>query len=58
MPSQKRPRRRNTGSNRLRQRLAEAEATIRAIREGHVEALIVQAPDGEQIYTLPISPTG
>ena len=36
----------------LRRRLEEAEATIRAIRDGHVEALVVHAPEGEQIYTL------
>ena len=30
----------------------EAEDTINAIRDGHVEALIVHAPEGEQIYTL------
>src|SRR6185369_13563959 len=29
-----------------------AEDTINAIRDGHVEALVVNAPDGEQIYTL------
>src|SRR5688500_8336582 len=36
----------------LRRRLREAEDTITAIREGHVEALVVTAPDGERIYTL------
>ena len=36
----------------LRRRLQEAEDTIDAIRDGHVEALVVSAPDGEQIYTL------
>jgi PAS domain S-box-containing protein len=36
----------------LRWRLQEAEDTINAIREGHVEALVVSAPEGEQIYTL------
>jgi PAS domain S-box-containing protein len=36
----------------LRRRLQEAEDTINAIREGHVEALVVSASDGEQIYTL------
>src|SRR6185503_17573408 len=36
----------------LRRRLQEAEDTINAIRDGHVEALVVNAPDGEQIYTL------
>ena len=30
----------------------EAEDTINAIRDGHVEALVVHAPEGERIYTL------
>ena len=33
---------------RLKERLAEAEATLEAIRHGHVDALVV----GEQVYTL------
>lgn len=37
---------------RLRRRLQEAEDTLQAIREGQVEALVVQSPDGEQIFTL------
>ena len=36
----------------LRRRLQEAEDTINAIRDGHVEALVVSSPEGEQIYTL------
>jgi PAS domain S-box-containing protein len=36
----------------LRRRLQEAEDTINAIREGHVDALVVSAPEGEHIYTL------
>ena len=36
----------------LRARLAEAEDTLRAIREGEVDALIVQDEQGEGIYTL------
>ncbi len=36
----------------LRRRLQEAEDTINAIRDGHVEALVVSAPDGERIFTL------
>src|SRR4051812_5176810 len=36
----------------LRRRLQEAEDTITAIREGHVEALVVSGADGEQIFTL------
>jgi PAS domain S-box-containing protein len=37
---------------RLRARLAEAEETLQAIREGHVDALVVQSPAGEQVFTL------
>jgi PAS domain S-box-containing protein len=36
----------------LRQRLEEAEDTLRAIRNGEVDALVVEAPHGEVIYTL------
>jgi PAS domain S-box-containing protein len=38
--------------DRLRQRLREAEETLQAIRDGHVEALVVHAGGGDQIYTL------
>ena len=34
---------------RLRQRLQEAEDTLNAIRDGHVEALVVRSAAGEQI---------
>ena len=36
----------------LRQRLEEAEETLRAIRSGEVDALVVDSPDGEVVYTL------
>jgi PAS domain S-box-containing protein len=36
----------------LRTRLEEAGDTLRAIREGEVDALVVSGPAGEQIYTL------
>jgi PAS domain S-box-containing protein len=36
----------------LRRRLQEAEDTINAIRNGQVEALVVSAPEGEQVFTL------
>ncbi|HJT65527.1 MAG TPA: ATP-binding protein [Pyrinomonadaceae bacterium] len=36
----------------LRQRLEEAEDTLRAIRNGEVDALVIDAPEGEVIYTL------
>jgi PAS domain S-box-containing protein len=36
----------------LRARLADAEETIRAIRQGEVDALVVAAPHGDRVYTL------
>lgn len=36
----------------LRARLAEAEETLRAVRSGEVDALVVDGPDGPQVYTL------
>ncbi|MEO6181998.1 MAG: PAS domain-containing sensor histidine kinase [Verrucomicrobiota bacterium] len=36
----------------LRARLEEAEETLRAIRSGEVDALVVEGPEGEQIFTL------
>jgi PAS domain S-box-containing protein len=36
----------------LLERLDEAEATLQAIRNGEVDALVVQGPKGEQVYTL------
>jgi PAS domain S-box-containing protein len=36
----------------LRARLLEAEETLRAIRRGEVDALVVEGTRGEQIYTL------
>ncbi|HEX3251878.1 MAG TPA: ATP-binding protein [Pyrinomonadaceae bacterium] len=36
----------------LKQRLEEAEETLRAIREGEVDALVVDGPRGEVIYTM------
>ncbi|HVV81465.1 MAG TPA: ATP-binding protein [Kofleriaceae bacterium] len=37
---------------RLRERLREAEETLEAIRQGHVDALVIQGPSGEQVFTL------
>ncbi|MHB8879119.1 MAG: sensor histidine kinase [Myxococcaceae bacterium] len=37
---------------RLRARLREAEETLRAIRSGEVDAIVVATPEGEAIYTL------
>jgi PAS domain S-box-containing protein len=36
----------------LRARLEEAEETLRAIRCGEVDALVVEGPEGEQVFTL------
>ena len=36
----------------LRARLAEAEEMLRAIRQGEIDALVVEGPDGNQVYTL------
>ena len=36
----------------LRQRLMDAEETLRAIRSGEVDALVISTPEGEQVYTL------
>ena len=36
----------------LRRRLEEAEETLRAIRSGEVDALVVSGADGERVYTL------
>jgi PAS domain S-box-containing protein len=36
----------------LRMHLEEAEETLRAIREGEVDALVVSGPQGDQVYVL------
>jgi len=36
----------------LRERLREAEATLDAIRNGDVDAIVVGGPSGQQVYTL------
>src|SRR5215203_1251803 len=36
----------------LQRRLNEAEETLRAIREGEVDALVIDSPEGEVVYTL------
>jgi len=36
----------------LRTRLAEAEATLKAIRSGDVDAIVVDGPEGSRIFTL------
>jgi PAS domain S-box-containing protein len=52
MLKRKRSRRSQPSVAELRRRLQEAEDTISAIRDGHIEALVVSTPEGEQIYTL------
>ena len=42
----------NIEINELRRRLEEAEDTLRAIRNGEVDALVIDDPRGEVIYTL------
>ena len=39
-------------SEDLRRRLEEAEETLRAIRTGEVDALVVDGADGERVFTL------
>jgi two-component system cell cycle sensor histidine kinase/response regulator CckA len=39
-------------NRKLRARLEEAEDTLRAIRSGEVDAVVVSGPHGEHIYTL------
>ncbi len=36
----------------LQQRLEDAEETLRALRNGEVDAVVVSGPDGERVYTL------
>ena len=36
----------------LRAQLAEAQETLRAIREGEVDALVVSTPEGQRVFTL------
>lgn len=36
----------------LRARLEESQETLRAIREGEVDALVVSTPEGERVFTL------
>jgi PAS domain S-box-containing protein len=42
----------DTDINELQRRLDEAEDTLRAIRQGEVDALVIDSPEGEVIYTL------
>lgn len=38
--------------SKLKERLAEVEDTLDAIRSGSVDALVVRTPRGEQLFTL------
>src|SRR5438045_3357211 len=44
--------RRDSETEELRARLAEAEETLAAIRNGEVDALVVSGATGEQVFTL------
>jgi len=41
-----------TEVERLREQLREAQETLEAIRRGEVDALVVNSPEGDQVYTL------
>lgn len=47
-----RTRKRQSGAQKIRDRLEEAEATLEAIRTGQVDALVVSGPKGEQTRTI------
>ena len=51
-PRNKQPRRKAESVEELRSRLQLAEETIRALRAGEVDALVVPGPSGEQVFTL------
>jgi len=51
-PKTKRPRKATESVQELRSRLQLAEETIRALRAGEVDALVVPGPGGEQVFTL------
>ena len=56
-PGARRAARRPAGPSRrtvaqLEDRLREAEETLEAIRGGHVDALVIQGPAGDQVFTL------
>ncbi len=50
--SRKRSRRPDSEVARLRELLAEAQATLRAIRKGEVDAVVIESKGGPQVYTL------
>ncbi len=42
----------NARVHELEERLAESEETLRAIRSGEIDAVVVSAADGDRVYTL------
>jgi two-component system NarL family sensor kinase len=52
MPKHKKRPARPTQLNGLRERVAELEETLRAIRMGEVDAVLVSGPQGDQVFTL------
>jgi PAS domain S-box-containing protein len=46
------PRKSGAAYRALRKRLEEAEQTLRAIRTGEVDAIVVGGPDGDRVFTL------
>jgi PAS domain S-box-containing protein len=48
----KRPATHGSRTKRLEERLREAEETLDAIKNGDVDALVVQGPKGDQVFTL------
>src|ERR1700736_6451902 len=43
---------RSQETQKLTERVAELEETLRAIRMGEVDALLVSSPEGDQVFTL------
>src|SRR5580704_8386151 len=39
-------------ADKLRERVSELEETLRAIRSGEVDAVVISAPQGDQVFTL------
>ena len=39
-------------NSELRARLADAEQTLEAIRGGHIDALVIDGPEGQRIFSL------
>ena len=52
MPKRKKPTGRSNQITDLRARIGELEETLRAIRMGEVDAVLVSGPQGDQVFTL------